>query len=408
MGALQTGVSGILAQQTRMDAIGNNIANANTVGYKSSRVLFSDTLDQVLQPAAAPTETLGGTNPMTLGQGVGIASIDTKFSQGTLQATGRSLDVAVEGDGMLAVTDGTQIYYTRHGALNIDQDGYLVQEASGMRMIALPPSNGSTPLGVTTASTLQIPLGQSIARATTALDLNGNLDAGAATGDTHDVSLRIYDSLGTAHQVTLTFTKNATANTWDVTGTSADGTLSVTAPAQATFDSNGMPTVSSLQMSLALTNPNGATANIDMTATLTGCTQLAAADSMALSSQNGVAAGTLTGVEISQDGSIQGVYSNGLKSPLGQLVTAQFPNINGLESKGESLYAASVNSGVPSFGAPGEAGRGALRSGELEQSNVNLAEEFADMIVTQRSFQASSRVVNTADQMLQELLQIVQ
>src|SRR6185369_6485389 len=104
MGALQTGVSGILAEQTRMDAIGNNIANANTVG-------------QVLKPAAAPTATLGGTNPMTLGQGVSIASIDTKFSQGTLQATGRSLDVAVEGDGMLAVTDGTQIYYTRHGAL---------------------------------------------------------------------------------------------------------------------------------------------------------------------------------------------------------------------------------------------------------------------------------------------------
>lgn len=408
MSALQTGVSGILAHQTRMDAIGNNIANANTVGFKSSRVLFADTLDQVLAPASAPTTNLGGTNPMTLGQGVGIAGIDTKFSQGTLQATGRSLDVAIEGDGMLAVTDGVQIYYSRHGAMNIDEEGYLVHEASGMRMIAMAPQTGSAPVGVTTSTTLQIPLGQSIARATTEADLNGNLDARIAAGESQDVSLRIYDSLGTPHQVTLTFTKNATANTWDVTGSSADGTVTIPAPAQITFDADGMPTLDSIQLQLALTSPNGADTNIDVQASLLGVTQLSADHTIALSAQNGVAPGSLTGLAISQDGVIQGIYSNGLKSALGQLVTATFPNINGLEATGSSLFATTVNSGVPAFGTPGDLGRGEIRSGQLEQSNVNLAEEFADMIVTQRGFQASSRVVNTADQMLQELLQIVQ
>lgn len=408
MSALQTGVSGMLAHQTRMDAIGNNIANANTVGYKSSRVLFADTLDQVLNTASAPSESLGGTNPMTLGQGVSIASIDTKFTQGTLTPTGRSLDLAIEGDGMLAVTDGEQIYFTRHGALGLDTEGSLVHLASGMRVISRPPSDGSAPVGVTVGSTLQIPLGVSIARATTSLDLSGNLDSRAAAGDSHEMKARVYDSLGNGHEITLTFTKGTADNTWDVTGSSADGTVTVTAPAQVVFDADGMPTADSLSLDFTLSTPGGATPTQSMTASLLGCTQLADEGSLALSAQDGVAPGSLTGLSVSGDGVIMGLFSNGLKSPLGQIVTATFPNISGLEGIGDSLFTQTVNSGVPQFDAPGQNGRGLVRAGQLEQSNVNLAEEFADMIVTQRGFQASSRVVSTADEMLQELLQVVQ
>jgi flagellar hook protein FlgE len=261
---------------------------------------------------------------------------------------------------------------------------------------------------VTPASTLQIPVGQSsLARATSELTLGGNLDARAAAGDAYPITARIYDSLGAGHDVTLTFTRAAGGN-WDVTGSSADGTVTMAAPNQVTFDADGNPTVTELSMQMTLTNPNGANATVDATISVVGLTQLAQDGSAALRSQNGVAPGTLTGLAIGQDGTVQHVYSNGLTSSVGQLVTATFANTSGLTNIGNSLFETTVNSGVADFGAPGSGGRGELRSGQLEASNVNLAQEFADMIVTQRGFQASSRVVSAADEMLQVLMNVVQ
>src|SRR5437660_8860046 len=161
MSALDTGVSGMLANQMWMDAVGNNIANSNTVGYKDERAMFTDALYQLLNPASAPSATLGGIDPSALGHGVLVSGLDSNFSQGELQSTGRTTDIAIEGQGFLAVTDGSRIFYTRNGALGLDANGYLVHLASGMRVVALPPSTGSTgTLTVTPASTLQIPLGQ--------------------------------------------------------------------------------------------------------------------------------------------------------------------------------------------------------------------------------------------------------
>lgn len=411
MSALQAGVLGMLAHQLRLDAIGNNIANANTVGYKSARVLFADTLYQLLEPATAPTANLGGTNPSSVGQGVLVTGMDTFFGQGGLMLTGRTTDVAIEGEGFLAVTDGVRIFYTRNGALGLDAGGHLVHLASGLRVIALPapaasPGSVNNPT-VTPTSTLQLPVGQSsLARATSQVRLGANLDSRTAPGTQYPVSFRVYDSLGAGHEVTLTFTRSATEGRWDVTGTSPDGTISLGAPAQITFDERGKPTVGALPIQMTLSNPNGANSTLEITLSVADVTQLAQESSAALLTQDGVPPGTLTGLTINGDGLIVGVYSNGLMSSLGRLVTAVFSNTGGLQSERHSLFSATVNSGEPTYGTPGSGNRGAVRSGQLESSNVNLAQEFADMIVTQRGFQASARVVTTADQMLQELMNL--
>jgi flagellar hook protein FlgE len=408
MSAIQSGVSGMLANQARLDAVGNNIANANTIGYKSARVLFSDALYQVLKPAGAPTANLGGTNPNVVGQGVLVAGTDISFTQGNLMATGRTTDVAIDGSGFLPVTDGTHVFYTRNGALGIDADGYLVHLASGFRVLALPASTGTaTSLNVTPASTLRIPLGEaSIARATTQIEMSGNLDAQLTPGTPYPVTAHVYDSLGGDHTITLNFSRAATGDAWDVSATSPDGTVTVPPPAQLTFDQDGQPTLGELPLQMTLTTPNGANPTLDFRLVTSSMTQLAQDSTASLHSQDGLAPGVLSGILLNNDGSIVGVHSNGLINGLGQMVTAIFSNTSGLEPRGSNLFGASLNSGEAQIGKPSINGRGILRSGQLETSNVNLAQEFADMIVTQRGFQASSRVVTAADQVLQELINV--
>ena len=425
MSALESGVSGMLAEQTRMDAVGNNIANSNTVGYKSVDVLFADALYQELKPASAPSALRGGTDALTVGEGVQVASTTTNFGQGALTATGRSTDVAVEGEGFLPVTDGNQIFYTRNGSLGLDANGYLVQLASGMRVVALPPANATSgtgtpsaaanpatpaaPTAVTPGETLQVPLGQtSAAHATAQISMGGNLDSRAAAGTTYQVTSHVYDSLGAGHDLTLTFTRGSTPGQWGVTATSPDGTATLAAPTQLAFDANGLPTPTSLSLQLALSGASGAGSPQTMSVSVANVTQLSQDSSAALRSQDGVPPGTLTGVSINSDGSIMGVFSNGMSNSLGQLVTGRFANTNGLEGVRDSLYQVSLSSGPPTYGVPGTAGRGQIQSGQLESSNVDLTQAFADMIVTQRAYQASSKVITASDQMMQQLMTLVQ
>jgi flagellar hook protein FlgE len=395
MSALETGVTGLMAYQTRMDVVSNNIANASTVGYKSERTLFTDALYQA-------------TLDTSVGQGVMVAGTQTYYGQGSLTATGRTTDIAIEGEGFLTVTDGSNLFYSRNGALGVDAQGDLIHLASGMKVIALPPSSGpANASAVTTADTLTVPLGDvSTARATAAMTLGGNLDSRAAAGGQAQITAHVYDSLGAGHDVTVTFTRAATPGQWDVTAASPDGTVTVTAPAQVSFDTNGKPTTNSVALQMTLANPNGATAAIPIDVSLANTTQLAQDPSLALRTQDGLPPGSLTGLRVDPTGSVMGIYSNGLTSSLGQLVTGTFTNTNGLEKVKDSLYQATYNSGMPSYGIPGSSGRGTVRSGQLEASNVNLAQEFADMIETQRGYQANSRVVTTADQMLQVLMNI--
>jgi flagellar hook protein FlgE len=409
MSALQAGVSGMIAHQLKMDSVGNNIANADTVGYKSSHITFTDALYQMVRPGTAPSGKMGGTNPVTVGQGVLASTMDSNYGQGALLATGRTTDIAIEGEGFLTVTDGNQFFYTRNGSLGLDAEGYLTHLASGMRVVALQaPVTTAGGTSVTPNDMLKIPLGQSsVARATTQMSLGGNLDSRSTAGANAQLTARVYDSLGAGHDLTFSFTPAATAGQWDVSATSPDGTVAFTGPAQVKFDTNGKPTVNSLKFQLTLASPAGAAAKIATDLSVSGLTQLAQDSSASLRSQNGVPPGTLTGLSINSDGSIAGVYSNGASDSIGQIVTSMFPNTGGLERSSDGLFASSLSSGVPSFGVPSTDGRGSLRSGELESSNVNLAQEFAEMITTQRGFQASSRVVSTADQMLQELMNVI-
>lgn len=403
MGSFQSGVSGMLAQQVRMDVIGNNIANANTIGFKSSRVLFADQMYRLMRAGSPESAAYGGANPMQAGLGVYVAGTQTDFSQGGVVPTGRAMDVMIQGQGMLAVTDGNSIFYTRDGALGLDASGNLIHLASGMRVVSGATGEGGAQ-GVSPTATLRAPLGQSLARATSEAALGGNLDSRAEAGATHTITSRVYDSLGNGHDVQLTLTRGDEPGTWNVTATSPDGTVTVGSPATVEFDESGRPTAESLNVSLALTSPEGAAASIDVAFNIAGMTQQAQANSASLLSQNGVPPGTLTGVAFGADGSIQGVYSNGLRSPLGQLVTANFTNPHGLEAMGNNLYSVGANSGIPVYGTPGDGSHGALISGQLEGSNVNLAQEFSDMIITQRGYQANSRVITTSDEMLQEVM----
>lgn len=402
MSALYTGVSGMLSHQTRMDAVANNIANVNTTGYKSNRVLFAETMHELLRAGTSPSSAVGGSNPASVGLGVQVAGTDRNFAQGSLQATGRTTDIALQGNGLIPVTDGQTVFYTRDGALGLDANGELIHLASGMKVVTVTPGADPTSAGPT--STLRVPLGESVAQATTSVNLTGNLDSRTTDGEAYEVTMHVYDSLGAGHDVALSFTRNAATGNWTVTGASADGTVTVGAPGTLSFDSNGMPTADSLPLELTLTSPNGAASTIAMNVSTEGVTQQAQGSSVALRSQDGVPPGTLNGISFDKDGSVIGVYSNGMRRNLGQVLTAVFTNPAGLEAAGSSLYAAGANSGAAVFGVPGTDGRGAVVNGQLEGSNVNLAQEFAEMIVTQRGFQANSRVVTTADQMLQELM----
>ncbi|MES4793370.1 MAG: hypothetical protein C4321_10700, partial [Chloroflexota bacterium] len=312
-------------------------------------------------------------------------------------------------DGFLAVTDGQKIYYTRNGALGLDAEGNLVHMASGMRVVTVSsPGGGSNDTAISPNSTVSIPMGQtSTAQATTEVVLGGNLDSRATANTEYKLTAHVYDSLGNGHDITVTFKRTATDGTWDVSATSADGTVAIDNPAQVTFDANGKPTVEGLNFHMTLTTPQGATPTLDAKFTLGNLTQLAQESTANLRSQDGVPPGMLSGLSIREDGTIIGVYSNGLTKSMGQIVTAQFQNTGGLESIGNTLFNISPNSGTPVYGVPGASGSGSLRSGYLEGSNVNLTQEFGQMIVTQRGFQANSRVVTSSDQMMQELMNIV-
>jgi flagellar hook protein FlgE len=407
MSALQSGVSGMLAHQTRMDTIGNNIANSNTIGFKGSRVEFGDTMSEFMRGGTAASGTLGGINPTQVGMGVYVSGTQTDWAQGNSQATGRTNDVAVQGQGMLAVTDGTSIFYSRDGGLGLDAGGNLVQLSTGLRVVTMPPADAAgTPVSVSPSSTLQVPLGQSLARATSSVELGGNLDSRAVAGTTYPLTTQVFDSLGNSHDVTLKFTRASGGSAWTVSGSAADGAVTIPAPAQVTFDSSGQPTVKSLAVQMTLTKPNGAAAALNLAVSTANLSQDGQVSSVALRSQDGMPPGVLTGVTFDPDGSVQGAYSNGLTSKLGQITTATFANPAGLETRGSNLYSVSANSGSPMYGAPGSDGHGELASGELEGSNVNLTQEFADMIITQRGYQASSRLVTTADQMIQELMSL--
>jgi flagellar hook protein FlgE len=439
-----------------MDVLGHNIANVNTYGFKKSRVSFQDILSQTISGAAAPTAQKGGVNPRQVGLGMTIASIDKVFTQGSLQTTGLNLDLAIQGDGFFIVNRGEETYYTRSGAFALDRDGTLVNPANGMRVQGWQAVQAGTQYIINTTGELEdliIPVGgKDPAKATEFIRYRSNLDANtpllpadrAATAEeilnaTVSTNIDVYDSEGNVHTVNLDYIRvPGEANSWRVTAAVQDAdpdtlTMDVagdnqndTASVILRFDSQGAPVSiedspaaagapadianeGNLSVDLGFELPAEGitqTINLDFGAVgnYEGITQFAAPSTTRAFEQDGYGLGYLESFTVDDSGVITGIYTNGKAVPIGQVAMAIFTNPQGLNVEGDNNYRETNNSGIANVGEATTGGRGKITAGTLEMSNVDLAEQFTDMIVTQRGFQANSRSITTSDQMLQELL----
>ncbi len=382
--SLYSGISGLRSHQTMLDVTGNNIANVNTTGFKSSSTQFQDTLSQLTQGAGAPGAANGGTNPAQIGLGVQVSGIATNFAQGSAQATGRATDMMISGEGFFVTRSGNETLFTRAGAFDLDASGRLVSP-DGSIVQGWSAVNGQLAGGA--PGDITLPKGTIAgAAATTSSSVTGNLPADAAVGTTVVQDKEVFDATGAARTMVLTFTK--TAGGWDVAGNDGAG---ATGTAALTFDAVGNPTG-------AGTLPLGGL-TVDLS-TITGYADLSTVE---ISGQNGRAAGTLDSFTLSEDGTLIGSFSNGVKEPVARIALANFVNPGGLEKAGSNGYRPTANSGGAQIGAPGEGGMGSLIGGALEMSNVDLSQEFTNLIVAQRGFQANARIITTSDEVLQEL-----
>lgn len=457
MRSLYSGVAGLQNHQTRMDVLGNNIANVNTTGFKKGRVNFHDMLSQTMAGAARPTVEVGGVNPKQIGLGVNVATVDTLHVQGSLQATGVNTDVSLQGEGFFILRNGDQQIFTRAGAFGLDGDGRLVNPATGLRVQGWQAQTleGTTFVNPATAlEDLLIPVGgKDAALATREVNLSCNLDkrtplipAGATPltvrEGTWSTSFDVFDSFGRAHNLQVDFSRvPGVANRWQAQvavdpdapagtntrvqvgqGQGADNLFFVDfdnlGAVQSVLDAQGNAIAEgNLQVQVSFDVPEAdipagqaayrQTFNMNLGrvgAYRDAVTQFAEKSSTKVVKQDGYTMGYLESFKIDQAGMITGVYSNGTNRLLGQIALASFTNPGGLEKAGDNVYMVSNNSGDANVGPSGIAGKGKVIAGTLEMSNVDLAEQFTDMIVTQRGFQANSRSITTSDQMLQELL----
>jgi flagellar hook protein FlgE len=394
--SLFSGISGLRAHQELMDVVSNNIANVNTTGFKSSSVTFQDTLSQLVRSAAAPGNGVGGMNPAQVGLGVQLGSITTNFTQGSSQSTGNATDLMIQGDGFFITRNGNTTNYTRAGALTFDTDGRLVTP-DGMVVQGWMGTNGVVNTNGATQDVI-LPAGTTIPPVPSAnVALGGNITAG--TTSTLTLTQTAYDGQGIGHNLSITLTPD---------GSGGFG-VEVFEPALDPNNSIGSDSLSfnpdgtySAGGPVAVSLPDGTAVNID----LSMITSFGGSQSLAVLSADGSASGTLQKFTISQDGSIVGSFSNGQKLTLAKIALATFNNPDGLEKIGGTSYQATANSGIAQVGTPNSGSRGQLLANSLEMSNVDLAQEFTNLIIAQRGFEANSKVITTSDQLLQDLVDI--
>jgi len=387
---MYSGISGMKNFQTKLDVIGNNIANVNTYGFKKGRVTFKDTMNQTISGASAAQNGKGGKNPMQVGLGSTIATIDTIDTQSSLQTTGRSLDLAISGDGYFVVKQGNAQFYTRAGNFYLDEEGTLVN-GDGYKV----QSNNNGVL-----EDIKVDVNSILpAQKSTELKIDGNFPTGVA-GDTEQLQqIKVVDSNGEEHTVELSVKSTGTSGEWKIT-----------------LQDRSKSSLTDLVITIkdgAITNENGTLAVDDGTALgepipldiLLGNVTSNAGNLNALFSPNGTTQGAIESFSIGQTGEISGVFSNGRVETLGVLALAKFSNAAGLSKVGNNMFQDSVNSGTANIGTPGD-GYGSIASGALEMSNVDLSEEFTEMITAQRGFQANTRIITTSDEILQELINL--
>lgn len=453
MRSMFSGVSGLRIHQTKMDLIGNNISNVNTVGYKASSMHFQDSLSQILRGAGSPQGGLGGTNPQQIGLGASIAGMDVDHGKGSTQRTDRPLDLMIDGNGYFVVTNDPTFenrFYTRAGNFTTDKEGYIVTPG-GYKLLG----TDMKPLRVDRSTT-------KAATTTTLVDISGNVnlkdDIDPNTNIAYSTSMDVFDTLGNYHTLTINFGQKLEFdnNTGDkgflrnieienkyISPNKKLGNLTpanlvvptvVNDAIYAKFDErgtfvglvkgNGM-TIDNAKhvvtgatamdkMELKLVVPGAEDVSIkffDSTSnpkvnSFSKLTHYPKDGDVRAKKVDGNTSGLLDTFNVSASGEIVGVFTNGERQVLGQIALAEFDNNVGLQRTGSSMFISTTNSGVAKYGKPSTSSYGSITPGALEMSNVDLSNQFTELITTQRGFQSNSRIITTTDEMLQELVNL--
>jgi flagellar hook protein FlgE len=396
-------LSALKAHSAAVDAVGNNLANVNTTGFKSSDVAFKDVV----------AESLSGHSET--GMGVSRPTTIRNFSQGAIQSTSGALDSAMQGNGFFVVNDSSgQRLLTRDGSFTLDKAGYVVT-LTGERVQQY--AGGAL-------SDIQIPTGTSAASPTTAVNLVANLNASAQVGDTFSTPIEAVDSLGTRHMLTFQFTKKAD-NSWDYDvkipaadiGAAGPGPVSIfTTPPTTTidFDANGKMTAPAAPGTISLTVASLADKAADLSITWSlldsagqpTVSQFAEASSVSKTNADGYPAAEVVSVGMADGGKVIAKYGNGQEKSIATLAVALVANPSSLTSASNNNYKVTSDSAAPVFGTAETGGRGKVKAGALEASTVDIAREFTNLIVYQRGYQANSRVITTTDEISQETLNL--
>lgn len=447
--SMYSAISGLRSHQLKMDVIGNNIANVNTVGFKKSQVSFQEVFSQTTSGASAPQGGRGGTNPQQVGLGVAVGSIRVVHEPGSAQRTDNPLDFYIGGDGFFVVSGDSNFNnrsYTRAGNFDLDRDGTLVT-GEGLKVLGYKVDYSKDPNGVIsdTLGDIRIDKSNTVGATTTKnMELKGNLDSREPVGTKVTTDTVIYDSLGNPYNVKYELEKVApvapAVNQWSakivsMKDSSGEELLKNTAKAgdppvytpiplgDVSFDADG---IINTFTPTAPTTGIGTSANINLAwGTLVGAaglsefgeggaikidfsglTQYGNETTAKAYKKDGNTSGVIDSFSVSKSGEIVAVYTNGESKVLAQVALAKFDNPGGLSKEGSNLFKDTRNSGEPQFGKAGGSGYGQMLGGAVEMSNVDLSNEFTEMITTQRGFQANSRVITTSDEILQELVNL--
>jgi flagellar hook protein FlgE len=393
-------LSGLNAASADLNVTANNIANANTTGFKSSRAEFADVF---------------AVGAQQIGNGVRLGAVSQEFSQGGVDFTDRGMDLAISGEGFFTLSDNGVVKYTRAGSFGVDRDGYVVNSHNDRLQIFPPAGNGTFNTG--TLSDLHLQTSDSAPQATTTAEFGINLpaneapppvgvfDPNNASTYNHSTAITIYDSLGATHTATAYFVKTATPNQWDarfyIDGTAVGGANTMTYSNQGTLT---VPATGSFTLP-AYTPATGA-APITLTTNVLTSTQYGSSFGVNTLSQDGFTSGRLSSIDVDTSGVVFARFTNGRSQSLGQVALSNFANPQGLRQLGDTSWGETFTSGDPVRGSAGTSSFGLIQSGALESSNVDLTAQLVNMITAQRNFQANAQMISTADQVTQTIINI--
>ncbi|RZZ89296.1 flagellar hook protein FlgE [Pseudoxanthomonas winnipegensis] len=399
-------LSGMNAASSDLNVVSNNIANSNTTGFKSSRAEFGDVF----------AASVYGVSSNATGAGARLQRVAQQFTQGNIDFTGNSLDMAVSGQGFFTLSDNGTTVYSRAGNFSTDASGYVVNP-SGQRLQVFAPNDDGTTFNTGKLSDLQLVTGDAPPKVSTKVQANVTLpgnataptnspfDAADPTTYSQTTSLTVYDSLGAAHTQSLYFSKTANANEWTVQ-TQIDG-VSVGGAQTLTYDSSGaLVSPANGQLALPAYTPPGGAGAMALSLDLSKSAQYGQKFAVSALNQDGYGTGSLSGISVSSEGVVQASYSNGVTKAIGQVALSSFASPQGLQQKGDNAFAETFASGQAVRGAAGTSDFGLVQGGALEASNVDQTAELVNMISAQRNFQANAQMIQTQDQITQTIINL--